>query len=186
MTPEQLSALKARLADEDVAPPLTEEQVATLLTTPPPQDKDWPEEGDQVVWLAVPIVDARSIFRSTMAPGQTMETPGGPMTAIVALRAAASNSSHPIRNVAEAARELFMADSGMIDCSNAGERDVAVSLLSTLANAGEASILSEDAFNALRRKMWRYAAWDETAGWTTPRLSSLEVGRARQEMANEV
>jgi hypothetical protein len=158
------AALAQRIAQPDLLG-LPDWQVAERLTAPDP--------ALAPSWNQVAIKEARSVFRRTFKPGSGFESPGGPTSALVALKDAAADAEHPVRNVARAAIELFGDEDGVIDATDAEERDLVLALLGALHLGG---ILTEPAKQRIVAMMQRPQSWAEFHGVT---VDARAVGIAR-------
>lgn len=165
-TEAQQAALAAKLAEMKASLETPQWQIEQALNTPGP--------GHGTDWRRVRIKDARSVFRKSLAPGSTMETRGGPLTARVALDDAARDPNHAAHNIARSAVELFSDEDGEIDATDMDERDLVLALLSSLVGAG---VLSENAFARLLGLMTRERSWAEVNGFEGG-VTAREIGLA--------
>lgn len=163
-----MSSLAERLAQSDVASISHDGDAAAYLNS-------YADPTLPSAWSAVRIVDARSVFRKTFQPGSSLQSPGGPTTALVALQDAAADAQHPVRNVARAALELFKDEDGTIDAADDEERTIVLSLLGALVQGG---ILSEAAYSRIEAMMERAQTWPEAFNGGVP-LTARDVGIAR-------
>lgn len=164
LTAEQTALLAARVAEPDLLG-LPDWQVADRLNAPDP--------ALPRAWNRVAIKEARSVFRRSFKPGSDFESPGGPTSALVALKDAAADAGHPVRNVARAAIELFSDEDGVIDATDAEERDLVLALLGALQLGG---ILTEPAKQRIEAMMQRPQSWAEDHGME---VDARAVGLAR-------
>lgn len=174
MTPEQMTALAARVDLPDVAAVTNDGDVAAFLNT-------YADPTLPPVWGKARITDARSVFRRSFKPGSDFTSPGGPTTALVALEDAAKDPQHPVRNVARAALELFEDADGEIDAGDADERTLVLSLLAALVQGG---VLPQAGYERIAGTqtapglLRRFPTWPEAHLGGVP-LTARDVGIAR-------